>query len=366
MEERYDRAAFAVQVAILAMVAHRLAAAGDESETDIQAGISEDTGKADAWLRALAAGAVAWFAGDLRKTAEGADRAAKPFYEFRGMEPVRSAKDPAMFQMMKRIERKETVDVANICRTTVMMIQDSAGNWARFDDAYRSMMWAALRDVPANGIDGAVSKMVNRLAANGMRIQYASGCRREFYSAFRMNIRDAFFNAHEELNAAHGARFGADGVEISAHGLCAADHLPYQGKRFKTERFNEIQASLERPIARGYNCRHHTDPVIMGAGARAYSADDLRRIRAESERMTGFRNAQGRELNAYEFTQWQRNQESRVRKLNGQISVKSAAGLPVDDLRETVQAVKAGYYAASRKAGVQAMPERFKTYVFKP
>lgn len=39
----------------------------------------------------------------------------------------------------------------------------------------------------------------------------------------------------------NGESFGADGIEISAH-------LPYQGKQFSNEEFEQLQQILKRPV----------------------------------------------------------------------------------------------------------------------
>ncbi len=61
---------------------------------------------------------------------------------------------------------------------------------------------------------------------------------------------------------------GADGIEISAHVLCAEDHLPYQGKQYSNKDFERIQASLDRPFGQ-WNCKHTMYPIILGVSDEA-------------------------------------------------------------------------------------------------
>ena len=43
----------------------------------------------------------------------------------------------------------------------------------------------------------------------------------------------------------HGQKFGADGVELSAHAICAPDHLAVQGRQFSNEEFDKMQIGYE-------------------------------------------------------------------------------------------------------------------------
>ena len=45
-----------------------------------------------------------------------------------------------------------------------------------------------------------------------------------------------------EIIESSGEQFGADGVEIDAHMLCAEDHLPYQGGQYSNEEFEQFGA----------------------------------------------------------------------------------------------------------------------------
>ena len=90
------------------------------------------------------------------------------------------------------------------------------------------------------------------------------------------------FNETQKRSLKTGEQFGANGVEISAHALCAPDHLPYQGKQFSHAEFKEIQAKLKRPIG-GEGCRHSIFPIVLGISEPAHSKQQLAEYRRNSQ-----------------------------------------------------------------------------------
>ena len=81
-----------------------------------------------------------------------------------------------------------------------------------------------------------------------MRITYASGRTRRLDSACRMNILEGVRQVNNGIRKEMGNQYGADGVEIDAHGLCAEDHLPYQGKQYTIKAYEKLNNKLKRPI----------------------------------------------------------------------------------------------------------------------
>ena len=51
--------------------------------------------------------------------------------------------------------------------------------------------------------------------------------------------------------------------EIDAHGLCAEDHLPYQGRQYSLRNYERLNSYLKRPIGT-CNCRHGISYIILG------------------------------------------------------------------------------------------------------
>ncbi|MBQ6372871.1 MAG: hypothetical protein IJJ45_00095 [Clostridia bacterium] len=178
-------------------------------------------------------------------------------------------------------------------------------------------------------------------------------------TAVRMNVLDAMRRMNQRVMEEVGRQFGADGVEIDAHMLCAEDHLPYQGLQFTNEEFEDIQGSLPRPFGE-WNCRHTWAPIIMGLSPRAYTDDDLARFeRYSTEPVT----IDGTTKTRYEWSQAMRRMETAIREKKDTATLAAAAG--DDQLRRqcqgSISAMVKEYERLSDRTGLG--PDFRRTYV---
>jgi hypothetical protein len=144
--------------------------------------------------------------------------------------------------------------------------------------------------------------------------------------------------------------------------MCAEDHAPYQGRQFSNAEFARIQGGLERPIAKGMNCRHQTFPIIMGVSKPSYSDKQLMEYREQSNRKV---TVAGKTMTAYEFTQRQRRMETSVRKLKAERRVLAEAGSDTSGIDSSIDAMVKRYRAESKAAGIETREERMSAYEWK-
>lgn len=206
--------------------------------------------------------------------------------------------------------------------------------------------------------DSSLSPLI-RNADEGLRITYASGYTRRLDSAVRMNVLDGIREVNNGIREQVGKEFGADGVEVTAHALCAADHIDVQGKQFSNEEFEMVNSNLRRRIST-CNCKHSTFPIILGISQPAYNNEELDDYKANSEQKVTI---DGREMSKYEATQVQRNVETEIRKAKDKAIF--AENLGDDELakqaKAKVRALKRHYTDISTQAGLT--PKMDRTYV---
>lgn len=95
----------------------------------------------------------------------------------------------------------------------------------------------------------AMRSTVRDMARSGLRrVTFESGYSRRLDSKARMNILEGVRRLNSEMMAETGREFGVDGVEISAHGLCAPDHQPVQGRQYSNKDYERLNEALQRPI----------------------------------------------------------------------------------------------------------------------
>lgn len=241
-------------------------------------------------------------------------------------------------------------EMANLSRTTVE------------SRVYRDVIDRGIQAAQAGVEDykSAMRRALREASAEGLRVKYASGLTRRLDSAVRMNVLDGIHALNQANMDAIGSAFGADGVELSAHPMCAEDHLPYQGKQYSNAAFAELQDSLPRPIGM-WNCRHIAYPILLGISPPAHSAQELEEYRRGSTEQIEI---DGATHSRYEWTQVQRAIETEVRYKQDEITLAKAAGddVLVRDARRKIRELDSYYSKISETAGTPKRRERMGTY----
>lgn len=142
------------------------------------------------------------------------------------------------------------------------------------------------------------------------KVEYESGYKRRLDTAARMNVLDGMRHVNQNIINELGTMYGANGIEIDAHPLCAKDHLPYQGKQFTQEDFDAIQSDLPRPFGE-WNCRHIWHPIIMGVTQPTYTEEQLKLFEQYS---TEEIEIDGKTKTRYEWSQEMRRIETAQRQ----------------------------------------------------
>lgn len=292
-----------------------------------------------------------------------------PYYEAAGVAMGAAATD-AVEEGRKQAVRR----VRELMKTSAMEIVVKDGDRLRskpIRDAYRAIVTAASKELaqgtgtPQKAVSKAVTSALGHMCESGVRIRYESGTTRELYGAVRMNVMDTYRTAMQAGRDAMGREFGADGVEISAHGTCAPDHLPYQGRTYSNKEFGDIQDGLKRRIAEGYNCRHTVHPVIMRALKPAHTDAELKRIEQFSTEQVTFKGLRGEEITMtrYEATQYQRRMEQQIRKANLEAACADKAGGDSAPHKARARELRKAYREMSASCGLATDLKRTRVHL---
>ena len=271
--------------------------------------------------------------------AESNERFMRAYYQEAAEAPIKGQmqRSKSLERILKAQLRVTEQEMRNLSRTTVVT------------EAYRNAVDVAVQAVQSGLVDykGAIRSAMTAAGKNGLRVQYASGMTRRLDSAMRQNVLDGVRTLNNDVLQQLGKEYGADGVEISAHALCAEDHLPYQGRQFTLKQFESIQAQLDRPFGM-WNCKHTIFPIILGVSAQALDNDTLKQYRdLSTEQMT----IDGKTMSRYEWSQEQRRIETAVRmqkdvatlaKASGDMKAVRAAQANIDKLMEYYDKISEG------------------------
>lgn len=259
----------------------------------------------------------------------------------------------------------KAISAAQYAETARAMV--SLGNTTISSAAYQQLVDRAMSAVQLGpeGYQSAIRSVLRGAARDGLRVvdgmrevQYQSGMSRRLDTAARQNVLDGFRAVMQQTRDEAGKAFGADGVEISAHMLCAEDHLPYQGRQFSLEEFERLNQTLRRPIAKGmWNCSHVAEPVVLGISKPAHTEEELAEYRRSSlEQVT----IDGKTKSRYQWTQEQRRIETAIRREKDVAIAAKAAG---DDVlrRECQQRtgdLRKRYDSISQAAGLEVRTDK--------
>lgn len=236
-------------------------------------------------------------------------------------------------------------------------------------ESYRNLVDVAI-DAVSNGIDSynnIIRKQLTdstlqsnlRYADEGLKVTYASGITRRLDSAVRMNVLEGVRQVNNGIREKTGEEFGADGVEVSAHALCARDHIDIQGKQFTKKEFELRNEELRRHIST-CNCKHYTFPIILGISKPTYTDKELRQYRENSEKPV---NINGKEMTKYQATQVQRNMETAIRKQKDKYIFADTMGDTemAEKIKNNINQLQSQYNSISQQAGLS--PKMDRTYV---
>ena len=206
----------------------------------------------------------------------------------------------AIERILKAQSKITKQELANLSQTTLL------------SDGYREAIDVAVQTVQGGVTDygAAIRRAMKSAASEGLRVRYPnSGLTRRLDSAVRMNVLDGVRAVNQDIMRQVGKEFKADGIELSAHNLCAEDHLPYQGTQMSIKDFERLQNRLDRPFGM-WNCHHSWHYIILGVSKPAYSPEELDEFKRNSrEEIT----IDGVTKTRYEWTQEQRKIETAIR-----------------------------------------------------
>lgn len=209
----------------------------------------------------------------------------------------------------------------------------------------------------------AIRRALSEAASDGLRVTYPSGRTMRLDSAVRQNVLDGIRALNNNVLEQAGREFGADGIEISAHALCAEDHLPYQGRQYSNAEFAKLQDKLPRPFGM-WNCKHSMHPILLGISEPAYTDEELADYRSNSsEKIT----IEGKTLTRYQWTQQQRKIETAVRYEKDKAVAAKAAGDNVlrRECQRNINALQEQYEKISNAAGIKTEFGRMRVEGFK-
>lgn len=255
---------------------------------------------------------------------------------------------------------KANAPLERILKAQAKITQQQLSNLSQttlISDGYRNAVDVAVQSVQSGITDYnyAIRKAMKAAAKEGLRVTYPnSGISRRLDSALRMNVLDGIRAINQDVMRQVGNEFGADGIELSAHMLCAEDHLPYQGTQMSIRDFERLQNTiLDRPFGM-WNCRHTWHYILLGISKPRHTPEELAQYKQYSRERIEI---DGVTKSRYEWTQEQRRIETAIR-YQKDIAVAAKASGDIVARRECAYMIRELDKYYQKIAAAAAVPER--------
>lgn len=293
---------------------------------------------------------------------------ANTYYNARGMQTVGSYTENAALRSFVEAAKRTAEDgVTNLSSTTMIGFK-SGKRVLPLREYYIQTIDKAITFAQTGTVDyyTAMRSTIKEMARSGLRrVTFDSGYSRRLDSQARMNLIEGVRRLNSQMMEQTGREFGADGVEISAHALCAPDHQHIQGRQYSLAEFERINSRLERPIGT-LNCHHFTTPIIMGVSKPVYSRSELAEINRRSNQKITYKttdrkgNTVTETMSRYDASQRQRQFETAIRYAKDERDACVAAGdkLGATQARKKSAALTAEYKRFSEAASLTVRLER--------
>lgn len=278
---------------------------------------------------------------------------------FPNLDALPFSENTSLQQILDATVKLAKDDLTNITQTIGFVTPD--GQCLELTKAYQKACDFAFQKVVTGAQDytSAIRDATRYLSEKGIRtIDYESGIHSSLEAAVRRNIMGGLGLMQEQIAQQNHDDLGCDGWEISAHGGCAPDHEPIQGRQYSDKEYERLNNSLVRRIGT-LNCGHSAMPIILGVNEPQYTPEELEKFREENEKGIDY---EGKHYTLYEATQRQRSLERGIRKRKRQILIDEAVGdkdkLQADQIR--LVRTQEEYHRFSKAAGLPKQYERME------
>lgn len=218
-----------------------------------------------------------------------------------------------------------------------------------FSEYYQRYVDAAIMDVVSGAFDynTVIRRTVTQMTNSGLRVvDYATGRSNRVDVAVRRAVLTGVNQIAGRINEQNAKLLGTNYFEVTWHEGARPTHRIWQGRVYSKEELETVCGLYTVTGLCGANCRHNYYAFIPGVSSRAYTDEWLEeQNRKEAETKTW----NGKEYDAYERTQKQRQMETAMRAQREKVSVLKSSGV---DQREVMLA----------KAKYQAQLDEYKRY----
>jgi len=287
----------------------------------------------------------------------------RPMYEQVNAHFVPYEQNYELQQITNALIQQSNEELFNISKSLGFMVDMGNGRKAftPLSEIYNGYLDNAITMMASGAYDynTLIRKVVGQLTASGLRtVDYASGHSNRVDVAVRRALLTGMGQLTGRISDMNGQALGTDQFEIDWHPGARPDHAAWQGRVWRKEQLYSVCGLGTGPGLLGWNCRHTYYPFIPGISVRNYSDKWLAEMDRKEAEKKPFR---GKEYNAYEATQKQRQMETAMRAQREKVQLLKEGDADPDDVmiaKCKYQAMLDEYKDFSKKFGLPEQRER--------
>lgn len=266
-------------------------------------------------------------------------------------------------QITSALIQQSNDELSNISRSLGFMVDMGNGRkvFTPLSEIYNGYLDNAIIMMASGAFDynTLIRKVVGEMTASGLRtVDYASGRSNRVDVAVRRALLTGMGQLTGQISRMNGQALGTDKYEVDWHPGARPDHAKWQGRVWTYQQLVDVCGLGSGDGLLGWGCRHSYYPFIDGISVRNYSDGWLEEMGRKEARKREYR---GREYNAYEATQKQRQMETAMRAQREKVMLLKEGGADPDDIlnaRCKYQAMLDEYKEFSKKFGLPEQRER--------
>ena len=302
----------------------------------------------------------------------------KAIYEAAGKEFIPYEKNAELHQITEALIRQSTDEISNITKSTGFMVDMGNGRtvFTPLSDIYNDYLDEAITGMATGAYDynTLIRKTTSMMTRSGLRsnyafsdtrtdygIDYASGRHNRIDVAVRRALLTGFGQLAGRVTEMNAQQLNTNLFEVSAHAAARPSHAEWQGRVWTKQQLTEVCGLGSGGGLCGWNCRHSYYPFVKGVSQRNYTDADLEAMAVKEARTRKFR---GKEYNAYEATQKQRQIETALRAKREKVQLLRQAHADRDGIVEAqcrYQAQLDEYKSFCQFMGLEKQTERIYT-----
>lgn len=254
-------------------------------------------------------------------------------YKLKGKEQIPYNENTGLQQLITAVTLQTNGDLKNITQTMGFAKKENGQlKFTKLSDYYQKTLDGAMLDITSGAFDynTVLKRTVRELTNSGLRtVDYASGKSLRVESAARMAVMTGVSQVTAKINEQNAKELDTEYFEVTCHGGARPSHQEWQGKVYSKKELGTICGLGAADGLCGCNCYHDYFPFFPGISERAYTDDELEKLKIEENTPREFG---GKQYTKYQATQRQRALERTMRAQRQEISLLQTGGASEEDL----------------------------------